>query len=101
MTALMASVSAWPAAFTTFGKVATELLHAAILGIREPINRLMAHTDRMPFKAHATRAVFRRPSGFKAVFNCSLKLRMHNHLSMDHPTLFILILRDQSLIAIQ
>jgi hypothetical protein len=98
---LMTPVPARPTPSAVLGQVAIELLCATVFRISEPINGLMAHADRMPFKAHPACDLFGRPTSVEAVFDGGLQIRVCDHLAMDRAPLFILFLRDKSVIAIQ
>ena len=52
------AVTTWPTTSSVFGKVAIELLVAAIFGIGETIDRLVTRADRMALQPHAARNLF-------------------------------------------
>lgn len=83
------------------GEVTIELLVTTVLGIGEPIDRLVAHADWVAFQVHPARDLFRGPTCLQTVFNGGLEIWMHDHLAMERAALLVFVLSHKRMIAVQ
>jgi hypothetical protein len=98
---VMPSVAAGSPPSTVFGEVPIERLGAAIPGIGEPIDRLVADPDRMVLETHPAGDLFRRPARSQPVFDGGFHLRMNEQLAMHGAPTFVHALSIDRVIAVQ
>ena len=91
----------WPTSPAVLREVAVELRGEAGLRVREAVDRLVRHADRMPLEPHPTGDLFQRPAGLEPVHDGKLQCRVHDHLSMHGAATLRHVLGRHRMVAVE